>query len=208
RVALINETLAKRMYPEQNPVGARVRLSGQEMEIAGVVKDIRVRVSRENVGPAIFIPYLQNLPPSMTFMVRSSVDPIFLINPIREAVRQIDANLPIYSIETQNEQIENGFVIERMFASAAGFFGSVALLLASIGLYGLMSYGVERRTNEFGVRMALGASPRIVVQLVMWQTSVLVFLGMALGFAASAPIGHAIATMRILFKVEPGDALS
>jgi ABC-type antimicrobial peptide transport system permease subunit len=208
RVALINQTLATQMFKAQNPVGARVRLNGKEMEIVGVAKDIRVRISRESIGPAVFIPYLQNLPPTVTFMVRSSIEPTALVNPIREAVRQIDPNLPIYGIETQNEEIESGFAIERMFASSAGFFGSVALLLACIGLYGLMSYSVERRTNEFGIRMALGASPVTVVQLVMRQTLVVVLAGIALGFAASRPIVHAIASMRILFKVESGDSTS
>src|SRR5262249_53332176 len=148
-------------------------------------------------GPAVFIPYLQNLPPSVTFMVRSSIEPTTLVNPVREAVRQIDPKLPVYGIETQNEAIESGFAIERMFAGSAGFFGSVALLLACIGLYGLMSYSVERRTNEFGIRMALGASPVTVVQLVMRQTIVVVLAGIVLGFAASRPIVHAIASMRI-----------
>jgi ABC-type antimicrobial peptide transport system permease subunit len=125
---------------------------------------------------------------------------------IREAVRSLDPNLPVVNVITQEEQISRSFTTERTFAVAAVFFGVTALVLACIGLFGLMSYSVERRTTEIGIRVALGAKPFDVVLLMMSQTLVLVLLGTTIGIAASFGVNRVIGKM--LFRVAPTDAVT
>jgi predicted permease len=210
KVAVINEAMAHRLFGKDSPLGA-VGGFGQDrtdFEIVGIVKDISVRPAREPVPPTIFLPQLQATPSQATFMVRTAGDPSALIPVIREALRRIDSNLPLYGIRTQEEHIETGFAIERMFARATTFFGGVAVVLSSIGLFGLMSYSVSRRTNEIGIRMALGARRADVVQLVMRQTFMLVFAGVIVGFAGSLAITRVIETMPFLFRVAAKDPLT
>jgi ABC-type antimicrobial peptide transport system permease subunit len=127
-----------------------------------------------------------------------------MIPAIREAVRQIDPNLPVSNVSTQMEQIEGRFAQEKLFAQAYTLFGSLALLIASIGLFGLMSYSVTRRTNEIGIRMALGAQPSDVVQMVMLESLVLVSFGLILGLATALAAGRLVKTL--LFGLGPADA--
>jgi ABC-type antimicrobial peptide transport system permease subunit len=122
---------------------------------------------------------------------------------IRDVSRQIDPNLPLTDVSTQIEQVEKRFQQERLFAQAYALFGALALVLASIGLFGLMSYNVSRRTNEIGVRMALGAQPRDVLRLVMGESMLLVAIGAVLGVAAALGAARLIATQ--LFGVPPTD---
>jgi ABC-type antimicrobial peptide transport system permease subunit len=122
---------------------------------------------------------------------------------IRDLARQIDPNLPLTDVSTQIEQVEKRFAQEKLFAQAYALFGALALLLASIGLFGLMSYNVSRRTNEIGVRMALGAQPRDVLGLVMRESMILVAIGAVLGIAAALASARLIATQ--LFGVPPTD---
>ncbi len=200
------------MFGNSSAIGERVGFDGQEhsgdIEIVGIVKDISLRVARDPIVPAIFLSDLQETPGFATFAIRTTVDPTAISNPIREAVRQVDSNIPILGMTTQNEQIEKGFVLERVFAVSTAFFGGVALLLACIGLFGLMSYSVERRTNEIGVRMALGANRVDVVQLVMRQTFLLVFIGIIVGLTLALGAGKVLATLPFLFKVSPNDPIA
>jgi predicted permease len=210
KVALVNETLVRQMFGSENPIGSRVAFPGtnEDIEIVGVVKDVRIRPSREAFSPAIFLPDTQGVPGSVTFALRTAIDPASLVGQVRETVRQIDSNVPLFDIETQEEQVESGFMIERLFASATAAFGAIALVLACIGLFGLMSYSVERRTNEIGVRMALGARGLDVVQLVMRQTFMLVLTGIFVGFGGSYAAGRALVSMPFLFHVAPNDPVA
>ena len=125
---------------------------------------------------------------------------------VREAVRQIDQNLPMMDVSTQLEQVEMRFQQEKFFAQAYTLFGVVALLLASLGLFGLMSYNVARRTNEIGIRMALGAQRHDVLRLVMRESMLLVIIGVAAGLAIALFAGRFVATL--LYGVPPTDALA
>ena len=188
KVVIVNEAAARTYFPNDNPIGQRfgtsIERSG-EMEIVGVVRDAKYNSVRDPAPPTMYVPYMQTRAFGGVIAVRSAVEPSSLAAPLREAVRQIDANLPITDVSTQLEQIERRFAQERVFALAYTLFGGLALLLAAIGLFGLMSYSVARRTNEIGVRMALGAQRRDVLRLVMRESMVLVALGVCAGAAVA-----------------------
>src|SRR5262249_18732539 len=133
-------------------------------------------------------------------------DPLAAMGAVREAVRQVDPNVPLIDLTTQSEEIERRFQQERMFAQAYSLFGALALVVASIGLFGLMSYTVARRTYEIGVRMALGAARRDVVGLVIRESMLLVAAGVALGVGGAAAASRLIANL--LFGVTPMDPVA
>jgi ABC-type antimicrobial peptide transport system permease subunit len=140
------------------------------------------------------------------FQVRTAGDPAPIVGAIREAVRQVDSGLPLMDVSTQAEQIDKNLQQERVFAQAYAMFGALAMLIASIGLFGLMSYSVARRTNEIGIRMALGAESRHVLRLVMSESMTLVLLGIVVGLAAALAAGRLVTAL--LFGLAATDALS
>src|SRR5262249_23504349 len=157
----------RRVFPEANPVGKRV----WNMEIVGVVRDTKISALRRDVPPAVFTPYLQEQPRRVTFEIRFTDSTRALIPAFRNGVRQIDSNLPVYDIRTLDEQISRTQLSqETLFANFASAFGAVALFLVCVGLYGVMSYGVARRTHEIGIRIALGAKISNVRLMVMRET--------------------------------------
>jgi ABC-type antimicrobial peptide transport system permease subunit len=137
------------------------------------------------------------------FEVRTAAAPAAAMGSIRESARQIDANLPLTDVSTQIEQVEERFQQEKLFAQAYTLFGGLALLLAAIGLFGLMSYNVSRRTNEIGIRMALGAQPGHVLGMVMRESMLLVGAGTVIGLVAALAAGRLVATL--LFGLAPRD---
>jgi ABC-type antimicrobial peptide transport system permease subunit len=139
----------------------------------------------------------------MSFVVRTAGDPIAFGESVRAAVRQVDSTLPIDDLTTQADQLDQRFAQERLFATAYSLFGGLALLLACIGLFGLMSYSVARRTNEIGIRMALGARQARVIRMVFGESFLLVAVGLVLGLAAAAAAGHLVAA--VLFGLAPTD---
>jgi ABC-type antimicrobial peptide transport system permease subunit len=142
----------------------------------------------------MFENFLQVRPPGAMFEVRTAQEASSAINAIREAVRQVDAGLPITDVSTQQEQLENRMAQERSLAQAYTLFGALAVALAAIGLFGLMSYSVARRTNEIGVRMALGADRGRVLLLIMRESMLLVGLGAVIGLVAAAASTRVIAS--------------
>jgi ABC-type antimicrobial peptide transport system permease subunit len=139
-------------------------------------------------------------------VLRTASDPMAMTTMVRAAMREIDATLPIPTFTSETEQIEQRFSQERLFARAYSLFGALALVLACIGLFGLMSYNVARRTNEIGIRMALGAGRGTVVGMVMRESLTLVAIGMAIGVGASIWAGRFVKT--VLFGLTPMDALT
>ena len=140
----------------------------------------------------------------MAFVIRTAGDPALAMPAVRAAVQHVDANLPLMDMSTQTEQIERRFAQERVFAQAYTLFGGLALLVAAIGLFGLMSYNVTRRTTEIGIRMALGAQQQTVLQMIMRESILLVVIGMAIGVAGALAGGRFVASL--LFGLEPTDA--
>lgn len=206
KAAVINEAAAHKYFPNENPIGLRFGSQlekNSEIEIVGVVRDAKYNSVREAAPATLYVPYLQNRVGGVAFEVRTAGDPSKSIGAIREAVKQVDSNVPLVGMSTQMEQIDNRFAQERIFAQAYGLFGGLALLVASIGLFGLMSYSVARRTNEIGVRMALGAGRWDVVRMVMRESLLLVFIGVVIGLGAALAAGRLVATL--LFGLAPTD---
>jgi predicted permease len=209
KVAIINETAARRYFPNENPIGQHIGSSIEnagQLEIVGVLRDAKYDSVRDAVPPTLYVPQLQTRVPSVVFHVRTAGDPLASIGAIRETVRQIDPNLPLMNISTQVEQIEKRLGQERVFAQAYAMFGALALLLASIGLFGLMSYSVAQRTNEIGIRMALGAQSRDVLRLVMGESMTLVIVGVMLGLVSAIAASRFVSSL--LFGLAATDGLT
>jgi predicted permease len=206
KVAVINETAAKRFFHTAAPIGQRFGSSYEqsgELEIVGIARDAKYDSVRDDVPPTMYVPYVQSRLFGAVVAVRTAANPASATGAVREAVRQIDPNVPMMDISTQLEQIDRRFQQERMFAQAYGMFGGLALLLAAIGLFGLMSYNVARRTNEIGVRMALGAEKRDVLRMVLAESLSLVVMGIVVGVGAALGIGHLVTTL--LYGLAPTD---
>ena len=205
-VAIINEAAARRYFPNENPIGKRFGGSPEEsgeIEVVGILRDARYSSVREAPPPTMYVPFLQGRPGSAVFAVRTAGDPAGLMGAIREAVRQVDPNLPLMDVFTQLEQVERRLVQEKVLAQAYALFGGLAVVLASVGLFGLMSYSVARRTNEIGIRMALGAQPFDVMRLLMGESLILVGAGIVIGLGAALAASRFVASL--LFGLAPND---
>ena len=187
RVALINETMARKYWPGQSPLGKHFKLSKLDMEVVGVVADAKYTSLRREVTPTVYHPYVQDIDsmPQMHFEVRTVGDAAALIPSVRAAVASIDNRLPLFDVRTQTQQIDESLFQERLFAKLVGFFAALALGLVCVGLYGVTSYAVARRTSEIGIRVALGAQQSSILAMVLRETLSLVSVGVALGVAAS-----------------------
>jgi len=188
---IINEKFAKKYFGATNALGRHVGFGSDpgtktDMEVIGIIKDIKYTNLRDEIPIQMFIPYLgSRYVGGMTVYLKTVVDPNQIISAVRAQTRQIDPNVPIYAIRTVENQISNSLLIERLIASLSTVFGVLAASLATIGLYGVMAYTVARRTREIGIRMALGAFHRDVIWLVMREVITLVTIGIVIGFGAA-----------------------
>ena len=206
-MAIVNQTLAKK-YFTGNPVGREFvfgNKSTKPIRIVGVAADARTFTLRNAIDPTVYLSYAQypNRLGGVTFEVRADGDALALSNAARRAVAAVDPMLPVAQIRTQREQINRTLNRERTFAFLSSFFSAITLLLACIGVYGVFAYAVARRTSEFGVRMAVGATGAQVGWLVLRGALVLVALGMAIGVPAALAVATLIRAG--LFGVEAAD---
>ncbi len=209
KVALINATMARTFFAGGDPIGLRFAFGAgngvrPDITIVGVAKDSKHGSVKEEEHPFMYLPLSQN--PRLgeaTFYVRSAQPPEALGAAVREVVRRRDAGLPVYDLKTVTRQRDESLYSERLLMALSIGFGLLAALLASIGLYGVMSYTVARRTPEFGVRMALGASVRNVRGLVLREAMTMAAVGLACGIPAALAAGRL--TRSLLFGVEPAD---
>jgi predicted permease len=209
-VAIVNETMARFFFGDQNPIGKHFGFSrdvGTPYEIVGVVKDLKFGTPREQ-KIEYFFPYRQQISflRNMCVMVRSAGNPALIAARVRQELRDLDPNLPVHKIDTIEEQLNDVLVQERLMATLAGFFGAVGALLAGLGLYGVISYTVTRRTNEIGIRLALGATPANVRRLVLKEGLVLVLVGLAMGWPATLAATRLISTR--LYRISASDPLT
>jgi predicted permease len=209
KIGVVSRAFARQYLGSTNPIGRRFgfgdQRSSSDIEIVGVVGDVRYGQPRDRMPPTIYVPYAQRTEQldAMNFEVRTAGDPKIWLGQVRQVVHNLDRNLPLFDVRTQVEQIEQATFEERLFARLSSFFGLLALALACVGLYGLMSYGVCRRTNEIGVRMALGARRRDVLDLVVWQGLQLTIPGVILGVAAAWVLTRFLTSF--LYGVRPAD---
>ena len=190
RVAIVNETFAKRFFEGRNAIGMHFCSDDQykpdrAYEIVGVVKDAHYFGLREALEPMIYFAVWRTLASSRSMCIRTSRDSSDLTAAIGREVSAIDPGIPVLSIKTMNQQIDNDILIDRLIATLSSFFGLLALLLAGVGLYGVISYGVTRRTREIGIRMALGAERSSVLWLVMRRAAAFLLIGGAVGVPAA-----------------------
>jgi predicted permease len=198
--------MAHRYWPDQDPIAKRISFSGPKgpfIEIAGVVKTGTYRTIGEASIPYIYLPLAQNRAGHLTIIARTTGNPIALAAALRAEVHDLDKGLPVYDVKTMNEHIGEALSQERMVATLLGIFGSLALLLAAVGIYGVMSYSVTQRRREIGVRMALGAESRDILKLIVGRGLVLTLSGVGIGLAAALALTRVAAGM--LFGVSATD---
>ena len=211
--AVINETMARRFFRDQNPLGRRFRaqrgtLRDIPIQVIGVIKDAKYYNLREQTPPTYYLSFFQRPREGQagTMLLRSFADSASATTAIRRAVQELDPQAQVVNLRTMNEVVDRSLLQERFVAQLGGFFSLFALLLATIGLYGVMSYAVTRRTNEIGVRMALGARSADVIRMVMKETMLMVVIGGAIG------LGAAMATTRLvsnlLYGLTPNDPVT
>jgi predicted permease len=209
KVAMINEAAARRLFPDGNAIGRHIGFSFEkagEFEVVGVVRDAKYASVRDPGPPTMYRCLFQAPLRSSSVVLRTQGDPMAMSETVRAAMREIDPTLPIQRFTSQTEQISQRFAQERLFATAYTAFGGLALVLACIGLFGLMSYNVSRRTNEIGIRMALGAQRGTVVAMVMVESLLLVGIGVALGLSAAIWAGRFVKT--VLYGLSATDTMT
>jgi predicted permease len=206
RVAIVNRRFANHFFPRTSPLGRRLGFgtgpdTKLEIEIVGVVADSLYEGPREGIHRQVFIPnWGRN---SAAFYVRTSSPSASAHTLARNVVKSLDAAMPVYEVKTLERQLDETLLSDRLVALLAAWFGLLATLLASIGLYGVMAFVVARRRKELGIRMALGAQPATVVWLVMKEVLVLLAIGLAVGIPSAMALGRLVATE--LYGIQPHD---
>ncbi len=212
QVVIVNETLARQAFPNQNPLGRCIQPSigdgrgFQWREIIGVVRDVHHAQLSEAAGAESYIAHAQLPQPGMAVVARTSGDPHNLISAVRNEVRALDAELPLFEVKTAEEHLANSIAQPRFTALLLALFASVALLLVAVGLYGVLAYHVAQRTREIGIRMALGAQPVEVVRLVLKRGLGLALAGVGLGVITSLALTRVLT--KFLFEVSATDPLT
>jgi len=217
RVMVINETLARQAFPGESPIGKRIACceSGPNdeplwKEVVGVVNDVRSQGLGEESGPEFYLPMAQVptaawdwIQRSMTVALRSNGDPMVLAGAARAALAEVDPTLPLYNIGAMGDRVSDSLAQSRFSTMLLTVFGGIALLLAAIGVYGVISYGVTQRTQEIGIRVALGAQRNDVVGMVVRHGAVLSAVGLIVGLAGALVLTRLLSTL--LFQVSPTD---
>jgi putative ABC transport system permease protein len=207
-VIIVNEAFAQSLWPNENPLGKRftVGFEKEQREIIGVVGNIKQTTLDAQTRSAMYMPHLQSPSAVMTMLVRTTGEPLRIAGSVREQVRAIDKDVPVTHIQTM-EQIFSASVAQQRFSMLiVGLFAGLALILATVGIYGVMAYSVTQRSHEIGVRMALGAGTSQVLKLILKDGMVLALLGVAIGLAGAFALTRLMTTL--LFEVTPTDAMT
>ncbi|HET9478480.1 MAG TPA: FtsX-like permease family protein, partial [Pyrinomonadaceae bacterium] len=207
-VIIIGKTIADRLFPGRDPVGKKIRYASIQVdpvEIVGVVGDVKITGLDEAIRPVLYYPYRQNAGPFANLVVRAHSDPRALTASIRSEIRNLEPDAAILNVNTMDQMIAQtpASFMRRFPALLISIFAIVALLLASIGIYGVVSYSVSQQTHYIGVRMALGASPADILKMVLKQGLVLALAGVAIGVVAALGLMRLLRTL--LFEVSTTD---
>jgi putative ABC transport system permease protein len=206
-VAIVSETAARRLFPNEDPVGKRIDVfiaaPGVHYEIVGVVKDIKNRALDSDAFPIVYMPHTQISFGLLTFVVRTSGEPRSLATGMAAAVHQLDPELPVADVQPMDDVVAFTIARPRVIMTLLVAFAVMAVLLAAVGVYGVMAYSVGQRTREIGVRLAMGATDGMVLRMVLRQAFTLAAIGVAVGVVAAAAATRVLQTL--LFNTEPRD---
>jgi putative ABC transport system permease protein len=220
-VAIINETLAKRYFPDDDPIGQHLAMEGRTpgqpagpnrpntspwTEIVGVVADTRKLNLNADTIPEVYVPYWQYPMQTPELLLRTTSPIASTTAAIRNELKAINKNLPVPGIQTFDQMISDVIAQPRFQATLLTLFGAMALLLSAVGIYGVTAYTVSQRVHEIGIRMALGASPKHVLKLIVTQGMVLVSIGIAVGLASSLALTRVMSSL--LFSVSATDPMT
>ena len=208
-VVIVNETLARTYWPDEDAIGKRliVRMGDETpREIVGVVDDVRHSSLDAPVRAQVYYPHAQLSFPWLDLVVRSSMDPVPLVGALQREVRALDPGLPLYSVKPMEEVVSESLAGERFNTLLLALFALLALLLAGVGIYGVLSYAVSRRTHEIGIRLALGAQRRVVLRSVVGGGMGLAMLGLAIGVGAAFLLTGSLSDL--LYEVGARDPLT
>ena len=211
KVAIISKSFADRLFPGMNPIGQHVEGGNWNYEIIGIAGNVRARTLGEDTRPVLYRSLDQSITedPSLmgyTLVVHTPGNPAALAEPVRRQIYALDPNIAIYNEETMEEHVKAAYFLPRLAATLFGVFGAIGLVLAAVGLYGVMSYAVSRRTREIGIRMALGARRNVVEGLIVRQGMVLALIAMLLGWPAAWMLSRLASSF--LYGIQPHDALT
>jgi putative ABC transport system permease protein len=205
---IINETLARLYFPNEDPIGKRLlRPDGTNpREIIGVVGDVKHFGLEDEAEAYIYLPHAQSADGSLALALRSAVDPQQMAALVRREVSALDRDQPVVDIKNMEQRIAEMMSPRRLTVFLLGIFASVAMILAAVGIYGVIAYSVTQRTHEFGIRMALGAQRSDIIRLVIGQGMWLVLIGLGVGLLGAFIVTRLLESL--LFQVKPGDPLT
>jgi predicted permease len=211
KTAIVNQAFVERVFGSENPIGQQVTGDGVTYQIVGVVANVKTTSLGEDLKPVLYRSLQQNIagrPPlfGYTLVVHTAGDPAAMKEAVRHQIYALDRNMAVFNEETMEEHVHSAFFLPRLAAVLFGVFGAIGLVLATVGLYGLMSYAVSRRTREIGIRIAMGAQPGTVERLVLRQGFLLTLIAVVLGYPAAWMLSKLAASF--LYGIHPHDALT
>jgi putative ABC transport system permease protein len=202
-VVVINEAVARRYFPNQDPIGQRIEMGTHGGEIVGVVADFKQDAMEQQIDPELFMPYDQFPGRSLAVVLRSAADAQAVVSGVQARVRELDPDLPVYDLQPLTELVATSTSQSRFYMLLLGGFAAIALVLAAVGIYGVIAYAVRQRTQEIGIRMALGASRDRVLRMVVGQGMTLALMGAAAGLAGALVAARGLRSL--LFEVSASD---